>query len=325
MNPVKTTLIVIVCSAIGIAWWQGRELSRLKQRESELEHLTEVSRKPHATARATPDDRDSAPTLDAKSFVGLLGSWLEKGVPPTQDEREFLRKRIEAASGRELKQWALALRESALPEEMKSGFLSAITPRIAESDPRLAAELVLIGDDGDAFRSVLRTWLASDAAAASAWLQKIEAPAFRNSRNMDYPALLAAAGISADPAATAILLDMNGTDTRNTLEELSRFQAPADFSKVLQTLSSNSKLPENQRAHLIGGVLATYRDPAMARQILLDAKLPSDPFVKAASILIQSLDPVAKSAGIAWVKSLPDPEQRDTLLRILENDVSVPR
>ena len=325
MKPMKTTLTVIVCSTIGIAWWQGRELARLKQRESELKHLTEVSRKPHATTRAAPEDRSSAPTLDAKSFVEMLGSWLEKGVPPTQDEREFLRKQIEAASGRDLKQWALALRESGLPGEMKSGFLSAIVPRIAESDPRLAAELVLTGDDGDSFRSVLRTWLASDAKAASAWLQKIEAPTFRNARDMDFPALLSAAEIAANPESGEVLLEMNANQARKTLEELSRFQAPADLSKVLRLISSVSNLPENERMQLVGGVLATHRDPAMARQILLDANLPANQFVKAASILIQSLDPVAKSASIAWVKSLPDPEQRETLLRILENGSSAPR
>lgn len=325
MKPMKTTLLVIICSAITIAWWQGRELSRLNQREAALKRLTESSQVPHATAPSKPDRRGSGPSLNAKSFVETLGAWLERGVPPTQDEREFLRKQIEAASGRELKQWALALRDSALPDEMKNGFLSAIAPRIAESDPKLAADLVIAGDDGDAFRSVLRTWLARDAMAASAWLEKIEAPAFRNARDLDYPALLAAARISADPAATNFLLDMNGTQSRKTLEELSRFQAPGDFAKVLQTLSAHSKLPENQRASLIGGVLATHRDPAMARQILLDAKLPPDQFINAASVLIRSLDPIAKSAGIAWVKSLPESEPRETLLRILENDVSAPR
>jgi hypothetical protein len=53
------------------------------------------------------------------------------------------------------------------------------------------------------------------------------------------------------------------------------------------------------------------------QQALLDAALPADQFAKAAAILIGSLDPVGKEASIAWAKSLPDPRQREELLRVL--------
>lgn len=321
----KTTLLVIVFAAIGIAWWQGRELSQLKQREADLKRLTESSHEASATGSTDPQRRNAEPTLDAKSFVGMLSGWLEKGAPPTRNEREFLRKQIEAASGRELKQWALALRESALPEEMKKDFLTAIAPRIAESDPKLAAELVLTGDDGNSFRSVLRTWLATDAVAAAAWLQTIDPPVFRSPQDFDYPALSMAAKIAGNPASMDTLLELNGKQVRQTLEELSSFQAPSDFAKVLQQLSGSSRIPENERLHIISGVLAAHRDPTTARQILLDAALPSDQFVRVASTLIRSLDPAGRTAGIAWVKSLPDPAPREELLRMLEMESSLLR
>jgi hypothetical protein len=325
MNRTKTTLLLIVFAAIGIAWWQGRELSQLKQREAGLKRIFDESKHQHSTPNPAPDRRNAEPALDAKGFVGMLSGWLEKGVPPTRDEREFLRKQIEAASGRDLKQWALALRESGLPEEMKNDFLAAIAPRIAETDPKLAAELVLTGEDGNPFRSVLRTWLATDALAASAWLQTVDPPVFRRPQDFDYPAFSMAAKIAGDPASTALLLDLNGKQARRTLEELSSFQAPGDFAKVLRQLSGSSRIPENERLHIIGAVLASHRNPAAARQILLDAALPSDQFVRVALTLIQSLDPAGKSAGIAWVKSLPDPAQRDDLLRMLETQSSLLR
>lgn len=321
----KTTPLVIVFAAIGIAWWQGRELSQLKQSEANLKRLTECSHELPATGSTDPERRSAESTLDGKSFVGMLSSWLEKGVPPTRNEREFLRKQIEAASGRELKQWALALRESGLPEEMKNDFLAAIAPRIAESDPKLAAELVLTGDDGKPFRSVLRSWLATDAVAAAAWLQTIDPPVFRSPQDFDYPAISMAAKIAGNPESMDTLLELNGKQVRQTLEELSSFQAPSDFAKVLQQLSGTSRIPENERLHIISGVLAAHRDPATARQILLDAALPSDQFVRAATTLIQSLDPAGKAAGIAWVKSLPDPAQREELLRMLETESSLLR
>lgn len=317
MTPMKPTLIVIVLAAIGIAWWQGRELSRLQEREAELKRLSDVSHNVSATNSKERKQRDSSPTLDAKSFVETLGGWLDKGVPPTNDEREFLRTQIESASGRELKQWALALRESSLPEDMKRDFLAAIAPRIAESDPKLAAELVLTSDDGNSFLSVLRKWLVTDPSSAAAWLEAIDPPAFRHAGDLDVQALSMAAKIAKEPASADLLLEMDALRLRRTLEELSVIQVPHDFARILGRLSGSSVLPENERLQLISGVLAAHRDPATARQILQDAALPADQFVRVASALIQSLDPAAKAAGIAWVKSLPDPDQRGQLLRLL--------
>jgi hypothetical protein len=127
-----------------------------------------------------------------------------------------------------------------------------------------------------------------------------------------------AAKVAADPAKLDDLLDAGGKRELAALWELSAVQAPSDLASVLHRVSLDSKLPENNRQHVIGGTLARYRDPAVARQILLDAALPAEQFVPVAASMIQSLDPAGRAAGVEWVRSLPDPSQREELLRILE-------
>ena len=314
----KATLLVIVFAAIAAGWWQGQELSRLKQREAELRASSGKTTASAETVATKSSRREAKPTLDGPGFVALLAKSLEKGAPPSEEERMFLRDQIAAASGRELKQWALALRDSQLPDELKKDILVSIAPRVAEHDPKLAAELVLMGDDGNPFRSVLRIWLTKDAVAATAWLAEIDPPTFRSPGDLDFPALSLAAKVAADPAKLDDLLDAGGKRVLAALWELSAVQAPSDLASVLHRVSLDSKLPENKRQHVIGGTLARYRDPAVARQILLDAALPAEQFVPVAASMIQSLDPATRAAGVEWVKGLSDPSQREELLRILE-------
>ena len=314
----KATLLVIVFAAIAAGWWQAQELSRLKQRETELRASSSGGAESAETVATKSSRRDAKPTLDGAAFVALLTKSLEKGAPPSEEERMFLRDQIGAASGRELKQWAVALRDSQLPDELKKDILVSIAPRIAENDPKLAAELVLMGEDGNPFRSVMRTWLVKDAATAAAWLAEIDPPKFRSSGDFDFPALSLAAKVAADPAQLDALLESDKKRLLAALQELSPVLAPSDFARVLHRVSRDSKLSENNRQHVIGGAMARYRDPALARQILLEAALPAEQFVPVAASMIQSLDPTASAAGVEWVKSLPDPSQREKLLRILE-------
>ncbi|HEY1121419.1 MAG TPA: hypothetical protein VGE67_07445 [Haloferula sp.] len=255
--------------------------------------------------------------MDGAGFVTYLAKSLEKGSRPSESERMFLRDQLAAASGRELKQWALALRESQLPDPLKKEILVSIAPRMAEHDPKMAAELVVAGDDGNAFRSVIRAWLSKDAVAASAWLEEMEVPQFKNPEDLNFPALSLAAKVAADPVGMDELLEANGKLALAALWELSATQSPADLASVLHRVSLESKLPESDRLHVIGGTLARYRDPSMARQIVLDAGLSGEQFVKVASTMIGSLDPAGKTAGIEWAKSLPASENRAELLRLL--------
>lgn len=317
----KISLLIITLAAIATGWWQGQELSRLKQREAELRAAP--GKTPAATEIVATKStrRDAKPSLDAAGFVALLAKSLEKGVPPSEKERMFLRDQIAMASGRELKQWAVALRDSELPEEMKKDILISIAPRVAENDPKMAAELVLHGDDGAPFRTVLRTWLATDAKAAAAWLAAVDPPLnssrFRNPGDLDLPALTIAANVAADPVKLEGLMTANGKTSLAALVELCAAQPASDFANVLQSFAGQSRLSEPQRLRAIGGALSRHRDPATARQILLDASLPSEQFVNVATTMIRALDPAGKAASVEWVKSLPDPHQREELLRIL--------
>jgi hypothetical protein len=161
----RVTLLIVAIAALSAGWWQRQELSQLKQREAELRAHSARIAAPAETVATKSSRRDPMPALDGAGFVALLAKSLEKGTRPSKKERVFLRDQIEAASGRELKQWALALRDSQLPEQLKKEILVPIAPRLAEHDPRLAAELVLTGDDGNSFRAVMRTWLPADAMA----------------------------------------------------------------------------------------------------------------------------------------------------------------
>ncbi|MCW1926617.1 hypothetical protein OKA05_28955 [Luteolibacter arcticus] len=311
----KATLLVIILAAIAAGWWQGQELSRLKQREAELGGASAKAGVPLETTASKSSRRDAKAALDGAGFVALLAKSVEKGKRPSKGERVFLRDQIAAASGRELKQWVVALRDSPLPEELKKEVLVSIAPRLAEHDPKLAAELVIAGDEGMPFRSVLRTWLAKDAVAAAAWLEEIEPPQFRNPEYLDFPGLCLAAKIAADPAKVDELLVSDQKKMLGALWELSAIQTPADLSGVLQRISRESSLPESERLLVIRGVLSGYRDPAMARQMLVDVALPREQFVQVAAAMIRSLDPAGKAASVEWVKSLPDARQREELLK----------
>ena len=67
---------------------------------------------------------------------------------------------------------------------------------------------------------------------------------------------------------------------------------------------------------MIGGALTRYRDPATARQILLDAGLPDDAFVKVATQMMEAADPVGREAGLKWVKAMPESPRREELLAV---------
>jgi hypothetical protein len=319
----KAILFIIILIALVTGLWQRNELSHLKQREVELSVALGKPPVPAEVVATKSTRREAKTTLDAAGFVDLITKPLEKGVPPNEEEREFLRNQIASASGRELKQWALALRDSGLPEELKRDILVALAPRLAENDPKLAAELVLHGDDGAPFRTVMRTWLATDAKAAAAWLVAFDPPLgpsrFRNLGGLDLPALTIAANVAADPANVDGLMAANGKTSLAVLIELSSAQAAADFSNVLQRFSQDSRLSEQLRLRAIGGALSRHRDPATARQILFDAALPEEQFITTAAIMIQALDPVGREAGVAWVRSLSDPRQREELLRLLSS------
>jgi hypothetical protein len=142
-------------------------------------------------------------------------------------------------------------------------------------------------------------------------------PQFRNPEDLEFQALSLAARIAADPAKMNELLESDGKEMLAALWELASIQSPADLAAVLHRVSSDSKLPESERSHVIAGSLARYRDPAMARQILLDAGLPAEQFVKVAATMIQSLDPAGKAAGIEWAKVLRASAQRTELLQRL--------
>jgi hypothetical protein len=319
----KAILFIVILIALVTGLWQRNELSHLKQREVELSVARGKPSVPAEVVATKSTRREVKTTLDAAGFVDLIAKPLEKGVPPSEEERKFLRDQMASAPGRELKQWALALRDSSLPEELKRDILVALAPRVAESDPKLAAEMVVDGGEGTPFRSVLRTWMASDAKAAAAWLAAAEPPLkasrFRNPGDLDLPALIIAANVAADPANVDGLMAANGKTSLAVLIELSSAQAAADFSNVLQRFSQDSRLSEQLRLRAIGGALSRHRDPATARQILLDAALPEEQFITAAAIMIQALDPVGREAGVAWVRSLSNPRQRGELLRLLSS------
>ncbi|MCW1885007.1 hypothetical protein OKA04_09735 [Luteolibacter flavescens] len=297
---------IIIATALVTGWWQRRELARLESREAELAAKYGVHRSSGEASASGAARRDARPSLDAAGFVGLIARSARDGSRPGARDRASLRDHISTASGRELREWAVALRDSDVPEDLKKDVLASLAPRLAESDPRLAAELVLAGDDGLAFRSVMRTWLAADAPAAAAWLAGIKAPEFAQPGGFDFPVLALAAQVAADPGNPAVLLEADGAMSRSSLEELSSILAPPDFSATLHRFSTASDLPENVRMHVMGIALANHRDPAEARQMLLDATLDPNHLARVTAAMMREQDPASRAATIEWVRGLPE-------------------
>ena len=328
----KIALLVILLSALGLGLWQGRELSHLKGREAALRPkpgsmpITSVATHdpsiPTKSAR-----RDAKAPLDAVAFVQKLEGWVaqqQNGSPPSDEEKESMREAIMSSSPRELKMLVEELRRSGLPEGLKKGMYIPIAPRLADSDPKLASELAVEGGEGNSFRMIMRSWLLRDPKSAASWMEEaatgdppLDKSRFYRMEDLDLEALWCAARLAADPTGGALddLLDRKGKRLGTALGEIAAALPPAELALVLNRISKDPDLPETGGLDLIGFTLTRHEDPALARQVLLDAALSPEQFTKAATNLILASDPVGIRAGVEWFRNSSPSETKAAGLR----------
>jgi hypothetical protein len=334
----KLLVAGVLVAVLATGLWQRKELSRLEQREVSLrgryvgapESGVKAEADIVATLPARTGRRGDRESFDPDAFVAKLAALIanhQRGEhAPEEEEPSFIAEELASASPRELKDLVSALRRSSLPEEYVKSFFWPIAPRLAESDPEWAAGLSWEAGEWRPFKMVLRSWIARDPAGAAAWFAGTitgnadeDSARFRALENVEFEAMALAVRLASDPGVDGVkeLLLLKGNPLALALAEVSATLPPGELATVMSLISRDPVLSEMERLDVIGNTLAGCPDPVVARQVLLDAALPADQFAKAAAILIGSLDPVGKEASIAWAKSLPDPQQREELLRIL--------
>lgn len=334
----KILVAIVLIAALATGLWQRTELTRLKQKEASLREGS--SRAPESGAKADADIVASLPartgrrgdreSFDPAAFVGKLAGLIARyqggEQAPEEEETSFVTEELASASPRELKELASALRQSPLPDDLVKSLHQLIAPRLAESDPEFAADLAWEAGEWRPFKNVLRSWISRDPASAAAWFAGTttgnageDSARFRALENVEFEAMALATRLASDPDVDGVkeLLLLKGNPLALALAEVSASLPPGELATVMNLISRDPVLSEMERLDVIGNTLAGCPDPAVARQVLLDAALPADRFAKAAAILISSLDPVGKEASITWAKSLPDPQPREELLRIL--------
>jgi hypothetical protein len=320
--------ILLIVAAIGL--WQHRELSTLKLRENALRAAGQgVPAHPGSGGTPTirPHRSGGRNSFEPAAFVRRFEELVSANQPPSDEERVRLGEFLSTASPRELKLLVEELRRSdILPHELKCGIFIAIAPRLAESHPKLAAGIAVEGGEGNAFRAVMRTWLVSNPKAAAEWLETADPPLditrFRSAEDLDLDALFLAAGVVSDPSGDGLakLLRDDRKRQHAGLGEVMVISTPADFAKTMCRISQDTSAPESERLDLIGSTLARHQDPALARQILLDAALPHEQFISAAMILIRNIDPSNIPTSVDWFIAVTtdDPSRRNALARIRE-------
>lgn len=307
MKIILSTVILTVC-AIGL--WQNRELSRLSEREGVLRAEREKTGSPHSGREESGSGSQGRPqirkSLDPVAFVSRFEKIVASHREPSESERVELVDTLASASPRELKALVDELRRSNLPEKIKQETFSVIAPRLAESQPMLAAEIAVEGGQEDPFRMVMRTWLTADPKAAAGWMKNrnppLDSTAFRSMDDIDLKILGLTVGVVSDPSGESLGKILRGNDKVQLagLGEVMMSTHPADFAEITRRVSEDAGVPENERMELVGSVLARHPDPVMVRQILQDAALPEEQFLPAAAILMSSTDPSNMRAAVDW-------------------------
>jgi hypothetical protein len=328
----KIFLLVILLTVVAAGLWQNQELSRLKERESVLRAraggIVNPDRFAKGSGKTGPVAPEGRQSFDPGAFLKRFEELVGGGRQPSEREAAELLDSLVAASPRELRALVEELRRSnSLPQELKRSIFSVIAPRLAESQPKLAAEIAVEGGEENPFRAVMRVWLSRDAKTASSWVEEATAadPPFNETRfkpleDFDLAALSLAARVIADPAGGGLqeLLEESGKAQLAALDEVMMSSTPAELANVMHRISRDSGSTEKEWIELIGTTLARHRDPAVARQVLLDARLPEPEFIKAASILMTSADPSTMQTSVDWflAATTDGPDRTQALERI---------
>lgn len=326
----KPLLILIIASALILGLKQRQEALRLAEREQHL--LAKSSAMTQGNAgmdheltggeiSPTKLERAGTPKFSSARYLGKLYKFfftyaLTKKEPDLQDG-DFLRDDLLNATPEDLARLPKDIHDAMLPDFAASGIYEMAAPGLLDKDPKLACEFALKGGIINTFLYVVRTWMSRDPLAACAWIEeqananpplddKTFSPIYCHQEPLDIASLRLAAGIAANPARGDLsgLMELEGPRLSATLDDV-LMVLPSDCLPVLLR-----RVNESGRPDLLEQILKQHPEPAMAREYLKDASLPPGEFMRAATVIVASLDPVSLPRGMDWYLRNTDPEAR---------------
>ncbi len=325
-------LIIVVALAFFVG--QKQTASHLAEREKEL--LARQSElqggtprggraRPTGAAQPTKAERPEVPKFDAANYTKKYRRIIQMIFlrrEPSEKDIDFLYKDLLAASSQDLLGLPAYLKDAKIPDDFLPAVYEAVSDRLLDKDPALAAEFAVKGSVITNFLFVIRSWIARDPIAAGEWLaMKSQADPPLNEKTfhalashlepLDVPGLQLTAGIAAAPANADLsgLLDLEGPKLKAMLEDIATVLPAEGLPPLLKRLSDSG------RPDLIDAMLQRYPDPTLARESLANASLPPEEFVKAAASLVSSLDPAGMPRGMDWFLRNTDPAARSESLR----------
>lgn len=367
----KKSLFLVLAAAAITGWWQAGVLSSLGERRARLSTELALARKTATGVGQSPPDNahrsladapvapgSAATPLEVAEFMEHAGdiSRMEQTLAPGADRRK-LREKITALFTRlavtppdRLKAVMDLLPDSGISEDGKSQISRAIFGLLLKSDPAAAAEYALRGGDKQTVLPVaIRDWAKQDAAAAAAWLEKMESagslppgPQRDELRRSLLPALLAAdpggaavgeiahispAHLNDLMAETAGLLrnqeqrrelfrrlssipGMPAEAVRRFVTETGRTASVSDAFALLD--ESGASLPAEQFDALAIAAATARIDSSTAGhadRLLRELKAPDRE--GAIGVLMQAWTPADFNGAAGWLRNLPPSPDRD--------------
>ncbi|QJE97807.1 hypothetical protein [Luteolibacter luteus] len=326
----KLLFVFIIACALVLGLRQRQESVRLAGLEKDLVARNSALGRGEAkinseiadgSPAATKIARTEQPKFSAAKYLGkyykiFLTYALTRKEPGIRDG-DFVRDDLLNATPEDLARLPKDIRDAMLPDVIASGIYEVAASGLLDKDPKLACEFALKGGIINTFLYVVRSWMARDPLAACAWLEeqtktsppldeKTFQPIYCHQEPLDLASLRLAAGIAASPAAGDLsgLMDLEGARLRATLDDV-LMVLPSDCLPVLL-----KRVSESGRPDLLEQILKQHPEPAMAREYLKDASLPPEEFMRAATVVVASLDPVSLPRGLDWYLRSTDPEAR---------------
>ena len=334
----KAIPIVILFVAVLFGFRQAGVSADLSKREKELlarkavlqsgggtgtEHATGEGK----TSPATKTGREKKPKFDTTAYLERF----KKIVSRPEDlyygsaDEKFLHEELLLATPADIDALSEQLRGMDIPDGFKSFIHECIAPLVVDKNPVAAAEFAIIGGDIETFYLVMRRWIARDPVAAHEWIEAGKAgdpplneKSFHTHAShlepLDVPSLQLASSLLVSPGTADLshLLKQEGGRLKEGMDDVMKVLPPEGLPSFLKRLHGEG------RDDLVEIALKQHPDPALAREHLKEAGLPSTLFLKEATDLVLELDPVGMPSGVEWfLRSTADLDREDNLRKII--------
>lgn len=326
-----SVVLIIVIAAIILGTVQHRESVRLTHREKELiavqagqtDAFHENAESPEGMAGLpAKTERQEKPKLDLPGYLERYKKLFLQGSSLDDDTMKAFGREMADVSLADLTGLPELLSKAGISPPQAAHLYELASTKLLDRDPRLASEFALKGRDILNFHFVIRAWTARDPVAAGEWLERksqedppLDAktlhPHASHLEPIYMPGLQLAARIVSAPAEADLsaLMELDDAKLNSTMTDLALAIPSAGLPVLLK------RLGESGRPELIEMALSHYPDPADAREQLRGAGLPPDQFLKAATMLVEGLDPSDMRRGVAWYLRNTKPDSRSDGLK----------